>query len=200
MSKGKRKRTDRTQPPRDGEARLPGGGQRRPSARVREQKRAQFVGLKKRSPLPIVLAAAAVAVAVIVGAFLLASGGRSSGFAQAQAVGDTVKIPLVQVSDGKAHFYSYDSGGTKVDYFVLQSKDGTVRAAFDAYDVCYPYKKGYHQSGDAMQCNNCGRVFPADKINVLQGGCNPAPLRRKVEGGNLAIAATAIEAGADYFL
>lgn len=198
MSKGKSRK--RTQPARDSHARTVGNGQQRSSVQVREQKRAQFIGLKKRSPLPIVLAAVAVAVVVIVGAFLLTSGGKSPGFAQAQAVGDTVKIPLAQVSDGKAHFYSYDSGGTKVNYFVLQSKDGTVRAAFDACDVCYPYKKGYHQSGDALQCNNCGRIFPADQINVLQGGCNPAPLQRKVEGGDLVIDTADIEAGADYFL
>ena len=27
-----------------------------------------------------------------------------------------------------------------------------------------------------MVCNNCGKVFPSDQINVVTGGCNPIPL------------------------
>ena len=175
-----------------------GGG---PSAR--EQKRAQFTGdssaARSRRPL-IAAAAAAVAVLAVAGAVLLTRGSGGSDFAQASSAQGNVEIPLSQVTDGKAHFYTYESGGTKVNYFVLESPDGTVRAAFDACDVCYPYKKGYHQSGNFMQCNNCGRRFRSDQINVLEGGCNPAPLDRKVVGSQLVIKATDLEAGAHYFL
>ncbi len=170
---------------------------------AREQKRAQFTGdssaARSRRPL-IVAAAAAVAVLAVAGALLLTRGGGGSEFAQASTAQGKVEIPLSQVTDGKAHFYTYESGGTKVNYFVLESPDGTVRAAFDACDVCYPYKKGYHQSGDFMQCNNCGRRFRSDQINVLEGGCNPAPLDRKVVGSQLVITTTDLEAGAHYFL
>jgi Membrane iron-sulfur containing protein FtrD-like len=172
-------------------------------ASVREQKRAQFTGdsstARSRRPL-IVAIAAAVAVAAVAGALLLTRGGGGSEFAQASTVQGKVEIPLAQVSDGKAHFYTYESGGTTVNYFVLQSPDGTIRAAFDACDVCYPYKKGYHQAGNYMQCNNCGRKFRSDKINVLEGGCNPSPLERKVVDGRLVITTTDLEAGARYFL
>jgi uncharacterized membrane protein len=175
-------------------------GKPRTSAEVREQKRAQFTEARKRSSLPIILVAAAVAAATVVGVFVLTRGGGSPEFAQAQTVQDKIEIPVSQVNDGQAHFYSYESGGTKVNYFILASTDGTIRAAFNACDVCYPYKKGYRQSGNYMQCNNCGRMFRSDQINVLEGGCNPAPLERKVVGGNLVIKTTDIEAGARYFL
>jgi uncharacterized membrane protein len=109
-----------------------------------------------------------------------------------------VKIPVSEVSDGKAHFYTY-KGRRDVNFFVLQSSDGIIRAAFDACDVCYRERKGYHQEGDLMVCNNCGQVFPSVKINVLKGGCNPAPLDRAVQGEFLVMKTTDIEAGGFYF-
>ncbi|MEM3554980.1 MAG: Fe-S-containing protein, partial [Candidatus Micrarchaeaceae archaeon] len=60
-------------------------------------------------------------------------------------------------------------------------------AAFNACDVCYPARKGYHQEGDVMVCNNCGRRFPTNQINIVRGGCNPAPLERAVDGDTLVI-------------
>jgi uncharacterized membrane protein len=50
-----------------------------------------------------------------------------------------------------------------------------------------------------MVCNNCGQRFPSTKINVLKGGCNPAPLDRRVEGGYLVLRSQDIETGAFYF-
>ena len=67
-------------------------------------------------------------------------------------------------------------------YFVLKSSDGTVRAAFDACDVCYAQKKGYQQEGDEMVCGNCGQRFPSAQINEVEGGCNPSPIERTVKG------------------
>ena len=129
--------------------------------------------------------------------------GRSGGGAEAAsattAAGGDVKIALADVKDGKAHFYSYDAGGVQVKYFVLKSSDGVVRAAFDACDVCFPNKKGYHQEGDQMVCNNCGRRFDSTKINVLEGGCNPSPLDRTEKGKQLVIATSDLQAGVQYF-
>jgi len=74
-----------------------------------------------------------------------------------------------------------------------------VRAAFNACDVCFAAGMGYTQDGDVMVCNNCGRRFPADQINVLQGGCNPSPLQRSVQGNDLIIQAADIANGLGYF-
>jgi hypothetical protein len=110
-----------------------------------------------------------------------------------------VRLPLSTFDDYKAHHYTYMHEGSSIEFFVLKSKDGTVRAAFNACDVCYAAKKGYTQDGDYMICNNCGRRFPADQINVLQGGCNPSPLDRTVEGDTLIIEEKDIKAGMGYF-
>ncbi|MBC7258371.1 MAG: DUF2318 domain-containing protein [Chloroflexi bacterium] len=116
-----------------------------------------------------------------------------------QAENGVVRLPLATFDDGKAHHYTYVYNGKPLEFFVLKSADGTVRAAFNACDVCYPFKKGYRQEGDEVVCNNCGRRFPADQINVVQGGCNPSPLNRAVDGDMLVIQAEDIAAGIKYF-
>jgi len=172
-----------------------------PSRAVREQKRAQFEGKQSHTKLHIV--GAVVALAIVAAVAVYATAGRGGTGAEAAsattAAGGDVKIALAEVSDGKAHFYSYDAGGVEVKYFVLKSSDGVVRAAFDACDVCFAQKKGYHQEGDEMVCNNCGRRFPSTKINVLEGGCNPSPLDRIEDGSQLVIATSALQAGVQYF-
>ncbi len=110
-----------------------------------------------------------------------------------------VRLPLSTFDDYEAHYYTYMHEGNSIEFFVLKSQDGTVRAAYNACDVCFAAKKGYTQDGDEMICNNCGRRFPADQINVLQGGCNPSPLTRTVEGDTLIIQEADILAGMGYF-
>jgi uncharacterized membrane protein len=169
---------------------------------VRADKRAQFESPGRGGRIGLILGGIALVAVIAVVAVVAMSGGDKGPAAQAApvaAAGDTVKIATSEISDGKAHFYSYDAGGTSVNYFVLQSSDGEIRAAFDACDVCYPAKKGYHQEGDEMVCNNCGRRFPSTKINVLEGGCNPSPLERTVEGDQLVLQVAELQAGASYF-
>jgi uncharacterized membrane protein len=168
---------------------------------AREQKRAQFEEPRRRTTLHIVLAGVAL-LAVLAAAVAVVSmrGGESPAATTTPAApGGDVKIALADVSDGKAHFYSYDAAGTQVKYFVLKSSDGKVRAAFDACDVCYAQKKGYHQEGDEMVCNNCGRRFPSTKINEVEGGCNPSPIERTVKGQDLVLTTDELQAGVQYF-
>ncbi len=112
---------------------------------------------------------------------------------------DQVSIPLNEVSDGQAHYYSVDVDGMPIKFFVLKSRDGIIRVAFDACDVCYRSRKGYSQDGDFMICNNCGMRFHSTRINVVQGGCNPSPLKRTTEGDNLIIKIDDIRSGKKYF-
>lgn len=113
--------------------------------------------------------------------------------------GGEVRIPVSDVNDGKMHHYRHTVDGTKVDFFLLQSNDGTIRAAFDACDVCYRAKKGYVQDGDMAVCVNCGMRFHESRINVVSGGCNPSPLTRAQADGHVIIKVSDIAAGARYF-
>lgn len=118
---------------------------------------------------------------------------------QVKAENGEVRIPLSDVDDGSAHYYSYKGDDKEIKFFVIKSKDGVVRAAFDACDVCFPAKKGYTQDGDYMLCNNCGRKFHTSQVNVVAGGCNPAPLNRETAGDRLVIKVADILPGARFF-
>ena len=112
---------------------------------------------------------------------------------------DEIKIPTAGITDGKAHYFKVKANdGIMVSFFVLQSSDGVMRAAIDSCDVCYRSGKGYVQEGDFMVCANCGRKFASKRINEVKGGCNPAPLKRKINGKYLVIEMRDINANSWY--
>jgi len=110
-----------------------------------------------------------------------------------------VRLPLSTFDDYKAHFYTYVVNGRSVEFFVVKSQDGVVRAAFNACDVCFQAKLGYRQEGNVMVCNNCGRRFPTDQINEVRGGCNPSPLTRTISGDTIVILETDLAQGLSFF-
>ncbi|NCC26020.1 MAG: DUF2318 domain-containing protein [Deltaproteobacteria bacterium] len=120
-------------------------------------------------------------------------------FKKVEPVDGQVRLALKDFDDGQARFYTYTHGKSRIRFFVLKSSDGIVRAAFDACDVCYRAGKGYRQDGGVMVCVNCGMRFDSRRINVVSGGCNPAPLERTVQGDHLVIEISDIEAGARFF-
>jgi uncharacterized membrane protein len=165
----------------------------------RQSKKEQFEAPKKRGALTWIVVAAVLLVAVAVAGWTAVGGGKGGKYPLVTAEQGRIVIPVAQVSDGKAHFFSYRTGAGTVDFFVLRSRDGVIRAALDTCDVCYEARKGYRQEGDAMVCNNCDQKFDSVQINEVKGGCNPAPLGRRVEGERIVIAAAELEQGAKYF-
>jgi len=120
-------------------------------------------------------------------------------YPQVVAEDGVIRLPVSAFADGEARHYTYTGADRPIEFFVLRSADGTVRAAFNACDVCFQARRGYVQQGDHMVCVNCGRRFPADQINVVRGGCNPAPLNRTVAGDMLVIKVADILKGARFF-
>jgi len=169
------------------------------------QRREQFAHAVPRrrvlSPTRLMLALSVLFGIVLT--YLIASGsGASSRVAMTEigGAGSDVILPVATFADGAARFYRYvTTAGREVRFFVMKSSDGVVRAAFDACDTCYRQRKGYRQQGDGMVCNNCGRTFRSVDINVLQGGCNPAPLERTIVGDQLVLKAASLELGTQYF-
>jgi len=157
---------------------------------------AKAKGAKKSSKGLIFGGIGIVGVIAVAAAVLLAPGGAVK---TVYAKNGEVRINLSDVSDGNAHYYQIQNGNRVTKFFLLKAADGQVRAALDACDVCYQSKKGYRQEGDVMVCNNCGNRFPADKINVVRGGCNPVPLDRSFDGEQLVISASQLEQLASYF-
>ncbi len=181
----------------------------------RTSKRARFTNGSQKSAAKALpkLVAGAVFILLLFGGFRMFSGGgdttetASAGSAVAGqstfkelAAANAVSIPVAEVNDGKARFYSYKAGdGRDVKFFVIKSSDGVLRAALDTCDVCYRAKQGYVQQGDQMVCRKCGQSFPSALVNDVSGGCNPVPVERKVENGNIVIAASTLENAKNYF-
>jgi hypothetical protein len=189
------------------------GDEMKQKSSVREGKRAKFAQSSSTSkPKP------AAAVWLFAGGILLAItvlvwfGTRSgaTGVVDAGAAGTrdggelpvrdgAVRLPVSTFDDGKARWYTYHADGVDIQFFVLKSSDGVIRAAFNACDVCFLEKKGYSQEGDEMVCNNCGQRFPSELINEVRGGCNPSPLERTIQDGQVVILIDDILTGAGYF-
>ena len=165
-------------------------------------KKAAVLGRQKKKRLPWAMAAVVVIViAAAVVFFNTQEDGESPVSASGPVVVDKtlVVLPTHLFDDGRARHFEYVSGKETIRYFVLKSSDGVLRAAFDACDVCWPAGKGYYQDGDHMVCRNCGRRFASVLVNEVQGGCNPAPLSRKLENDKLVIQIKDIEQGRQYF-
>lgn len=169
-------------------------------------KKAAVLQTEKKSQSPL-RTLAVIAVVVVAGlAFYLFQTGfdnkpqaRTSSI-QPEVTATEVSFPVQAFSDGQAKYFQYPAGnGITVRFFILRSSDGVVRAAYDACDVCWREGKGYYQEGDFMVCRNCGQRFASVKVNVIKGGCNPAPLARTVVGNKLVIKTADILQGVQYF-
>jgi uncharacterized membrane protein len=165
-------------------------------------KKAAVLGTRPKNRMP--LFAGLAVVVLLAGGALWYYGAQTAQnqpnpTAVAKASGDTVSMSVSTFDDGKAHYFQHKTGDLTIRYFVIRSADGVVRAAFDACDVCWPAGKGYAQDGDFMVCRNCGQRFHSTKVNEVKGGCNPAPLERRVENGKLLIRVSDILEGKTYF-
>ena len=166
----------------------------------RSKKDVVTAGAKGEKKSTLVGLGLAIAILAVAGFIIFGGGGPGGSFSPVKAEAGMVTIPANQISASAAQYYTYKGAGSKqINFFVLKSSDGVIRAAFDACDVCYREKKGYRQEGDTMVCNNCGQRFPSVKVNEIKGGCNPAPLVRVMDGQNLVIRSADIEKGAWYF-
>jgi uncharacterized membrane protein len=181
------------------------------SSDLRTRKKEAVLGgeKKKGGPMPVILAV--ILVAAVAGGYTLytrqttpapvaSSSAGSAVPANSEAVAPgTAAYPVSLFEDGQAKYFEFKDGERTIRYFVIKSADGVIRAAFDACDVCWPAGKGYYQDGDDMVCRNCGRRFASNLVNEVQGGCNPAPLKRSVDNGMLVIRPEDIRSGAGYF-
>jgi len=167
----------------------------------RDEKRAHFSAEKKSGKPWLVGISLTVSLLALAGWFLTSHGaGQGSGKgSDVIAAGGTISIPLAQLSDGQAHFFSHQGADTTIRFFAVKGGDGKLRTAFDTCDVCYKAKKGYRFEGGEAVCNNCGMKFAVDKIGEIKGGCNPSPLTASISGDRVEIAVADLEKGAWYF-
>jgi uncharacterized membrane protein/YHS domain-containing protein len=113
---------------------------------------------------------------------------------------DTVRLPLAPLMNGDLHRFAWVSDdGRLVRFFILNRQQDRVSptVVFDACLLCGD--KGYVQSGDQIVCVGCGVYMFKPSIGK-PGGCNPVPMENwKVEGEEVVIFKTSLEAGLQLF-
>jgi high-affinity iron transporter len=95
-----------------------------------------------------------------------------------------VRIPLSELTDSSLHFYTATVGITTVRFMVIHRTNGDYVTALDACQICGT--KGYKQEGQNVVCRNCGAVIYIPSIGE-KGGCNPIPVKSRVEGGEVIV-------------
>ncbi|HMG35636.1 MAG TPA: DUF2318 domain-containing protein [Blastocatellia bacterium] len=173
----------------------------------RENKRRQFSEPASSSKKPVMIILALVLLGgAIAGYFAIAGSSNrptvvnNPASPASEHPSDDIQVSVNAVSSGKAKFFDYKlANSQQVRFFVVKSSSGDYRAALDACDVCAHAKKGYHQEGDDMICNNCGKHFPTSLIGKISGGCHPIGLNPSIDGNSIAIKKSELEAGARYF-
>jgi len=170
---------------------------------TRVHKREQFSGGPQKKNNRIILIIASVGLALIGLLYLQSTSKSSTGKVHASMVkasGGFIAIPLADLNNGLAKFLDYTTvNGKAIQIFAIKSSDGVYRAAANACDVCYRSKMGYHQEGDDMVCNKCGRHFPSKDVNVITGGCNPDGVPATVQGDKLVIATADLDPRTELF-
>ena len=145
------------------------------------------VSLKKRNKAIFICAGVIV---VIIALILIIKVGFDGKETTASSGGDLI-ISKSEVT-GKATFYPYNSGSTKMEVLAVKTTDGTIRTAFNTCQVCYDSGRGYYKlDGDVLVCQNCGNRFQADQVELEKGGCNPVPIfkeNKTDDGKNIVIA------------
>jgi high-affinity iron transporter len=96
----------------------------------------------------------------------------------------SVRIPLSDLSDASLHYYTADVNNTVVRFIVIHRTNGDYVTALDACQICGA--KGFRQEGQNVVCRNCGAAIYIPSIGQ-QGGCNPIPLKSRIEGGEVVV-------------
>jgi FTR1 family protein len=104
-----------------------------------------------------------------------------------------VEIPTSGLSDSDLHFYSADASGRPVRFFAIRKGNGDYIAALDACQICG--WSGYRQQGQNVICRNCGAAIYVPSIGN-PGGCNPVPVKSRVQAGNLILDLSALASSA----
>lgn len=164
--------------------------------------------MPKKFQMPALIAAALALSLALSGCTVTRASGQagtaapSATEAAAQGAG-ALAIPVADLSDGAAHFYSQKEDGIDVEVVAARLPDGSIRTAFNACQVCYDSGKGYYkQEGGQLVCQNCGNRFALDQVGLSAGGCNPTPIGegyRASDGTTITISQDVLKQGEALF-
>jgi high-affinity iron transporter len=103
---------------------------------------------------------------------------------EAVAQGNSVRIPIASLVDSDVHFYSVDVDGNHLRFVVVHKANGEYAAALDACMICGA--RGYRKEGSELICRNCAAAIYIPSLGE-SGGCNPIPVKSRLEGGEVVV-------------
>jgi high-affinity iron transporter len=95
----------------------------------------------------------------------------------------TVSFDAGLLADGRMHFFEAPLGEGSVRFFAIRVA-GEVHTNLDACEICGPI--GYFLEGGAAVCRNCTSPIALTSLG-RGGGCNPIPVRSRVEGPRVVV-------------
>ena len=108
-----------------------------------------------------------------------------------------VRIPLSTLQGLELRRFQATIQGHPVRFIAIPVEEkGPIATAFDACLICGP--QGYYQEGSTVTCLHCGSAIYTPSIGQ-SGGCNPVPLKSRVVGNELVLAAADLSAGSGLF-
>ena len=108
-----------------------------------------------------------------------------------------VRIPLSTFQGLNMQRFQATVDGHPVRFIAIPVEEkGPIATAFDSCLICGP--KGYYQEGPTVTCLHCGSAIYTPSIGQA-GGCNPVPLKSRVVGSDLVLAASDLAAGSGLF-
>ena len=113
-----------------------------------------------------------------------------------------LQIEISDIPKGEVRYFNTElTSGKKIYFFIVKDKNGVLRAAANACQVCHASKLGFSLSGNSMECKTCGNKYPLEKISTEKGGCNPGPINPNLKSKNdiVEITEKELEQVADLF-
>ncbi len=161
-----------------------------------ERRKAQWLARRERVWMFSVSSAALVFIVLVTAEFIYAKSQMAlSPATAAEARDGLIRIPLREIADGELH--RYQAGKTR---FILILRPGAAPespgVALDACEICGD--AGYYQRGPNVFCKNCAAALFIPSIGIA-GGCNPIPLKHRVEDGHVVIEATELQKQERHF-
>ncbi len=152
-----------------------------------ERRKAQWMARRERLWTFSVSIAAFIFIVLVTAEFIYAKSQLTlSAAAAVEAGGGLVRIPIAAIQDGVLHRYRLG----KTRFIVIRRPGLDPGVALDACEICGDV--GYYQRGSNLFCKNCAAALLIPSIGV-RGGCNPIPLKHRIEDGWVVVEAIELQ-------
>lgn len=163
------------------------------AANSAERRKALWLARRERLWMAAVSSAAFIFIMLVTAEFIYAKSQTAlSPASELAAENGTVRIPVSEIEDGILHRYRV--GRTR--FLVIRRPGMDPGVALDACEICGD--AGYYQRGGNVFCKNCAAAMYIPSIGV-GGGCNPIPLKHRLESGYIVIDTAELESQAKWF-